>query len=209
MVETGQDKSELRKEKNKMDGSVRLDNDISYPCAPEVEKAYGVLATKHKDAAASRDEHKAALDTLQAKHDALTEEHEKLKKVDNAAEITAGVKARSDLIAKVVPMLSEEDAKKADAMSDAELRIAGIAAQVEKFDGKDADGKEHTGDYIAARLDAAVETFEKSDAADKARGSDIVGDHSGRKDAQTLAEARADMAERQAGNAKPKDKEKK
>lgn len=204
-----QDTKEPRKEKKAMPGTVKLDSGISYEVPPEVEAGYAKVATERGDAIAKRDEHKTALDKLQAKHDALTEEHEKLKKVDNAAEITAGVKARSDLLAKVKPMLSEEDAKKADDMTDAELRIAGIASQVEKFDGKDEDGKDRSDDYISARLDAAVEAFADSDKAKREDGKTVIGDGSGHKDAEDLADSRQKMQDRRDGKAEDKDKDKK
>lgn len=186
-----------------MEGSVRLDNGITYECAPEVEKAYAELAAKHTDAATKRDEHKSELDTLQAKHDALAEEHEKLKKVDNVAAVADGVKARSKLLETVRPMVGEEVAKKLDDMSDAELRVAGIASQVEKFDAKDK-----TEDYLAARFDAAVEKFDASEAAKKEQGKSVVGDGSGRKDEDDDPDkARQEMIERQDGKKKAKDKE--
>ena len=195
-----------RKETKAMDGSVRLDNGITYECAPEVEKAYAELATKHSDAAAKRDEHKAALDALQGKHDAQTKELEEAKKVDHADAVAKGVKSRVALVEAVKPMLSEEDVKKVDEMSDAQLRIAAITATDEKFDAKDEDGKVRSDDYLKARFDGAVIAFEKSEKAKQ--GSAVVGDGSGRKDEDDDPDkARQEMIERQDGKKKAKDKE--
>ena len=206
MVETAHKKTEMRKE-TKMDlVKLRLDsNGISYDVPAEVEADYGTMRKDRDDAVAESKAKTAAHDELQAKHDALTEEHEKLKKVDNAAEITAGVKARSDLVAKVKPMLSEEDAKKADDMTDAELRMAGVKAQVENFDEKDADGKERSDEYMTVRLEAAVETFDAAEKIKREDGAAVIGDHSGHVDAKDLGDARAKMQARRDGTAKDKD----
>ncbi len=205
MVESGQEKSDLRKEKKKMPGKVRLDSGIEYECPPEVEAAYNAVTKMRDDAAEKLAAETKAKDELQGKLDAQTKELEEAKKIDNAAAIVEGVKARVALVEAVKPMLSEEDAKKMDAMTDAELRIAAIKATDEKFDAKDADGKERSEDYLRARFDAAVVAFENS--AKAKQGKTVVGDGSGRQDEDVdPVAAREDMIRRQDG-AKTKDKE--
>ena len=208
MVETGLEKSELGKEKTKMPGKVRLDSGIEYECPPEVEAAYNAVTKARTDAADALTAETKAKDELQGKHDALVKEAEELKKVDNADAISKGVKARVALEAAVKPMLSEEDAKKIDAMSDSELRVAAIKASDEKFDGKDADGKARSDDYLAARFDAAVVAFEDSEKTKRADGKTVIGDGSGHKDDEDDPDkARDDMIARQDG-VKPKAKDK-
>ena len=198
-----------RKETKAMEGTVKLDSGISYEVPPEVEAGYAKVAKERGELAAKRDELQKSLDELQGKHDALTSETEELKKVDNADAIAQGVKARVALVESVKPMLSEEDAKRADEMTDAELRIAAIKATDEKFDAKDEDGKDRSEDYLKARFDAAAVAFEKSDAAKKKQGAAVVGTGKGRKDGDEidLDEKRQDMMDREDGKKKPKDKE--
>ena len=208
MVETGLEKSELGKEKTKMPGKVRLDSGIEYECPPEVEAAYNAVTKARTDAADALTAETKAKDELQGKHDALVKEAEELKKVDNADAISKGVKARVALEAAVKPMLSEEDAKKIDAMSDSELRVAAIKASDEKFDGKDEDGKARSDDYLAARFDAAVVAFEDSEKTKRADGKTVIGDGSGHKDDEADPDkARDEMIARQDG-VKPKAKDK-
>ena len=184
-----------------MPGKVRLDSGIEYECPPEVEAAYNAVKQERTDAVEKLTAETAAKDALQAKHDALAEEVEKLKKVDNAGAIAEGVKARSALLAKVKPMLSEEDAKKADEMSDKDLQVAAIQSQVEKFD---AEGK--SDDYLAARFDAAVESFEEAEKTKKEDGKTVIGDGSKKRDGEVdLDDSRQDMMDRRDG--KKKDKE--
>ena len=210
MVETGLEKSELGKEKTKMDlVKLRLDSSgIAYDVPPEVASEFATLGKKHSDAADALTAETKAKDELQGKHDALVKEAEELKKVDNADAISKGVKARVALEAAAKPMLSEEDAKKIDAMSDSELRVAAIKASDEKFDGKDADGKARSDDYLAARFDAAVVAFEDSEKTKRADGKTVIGDGSGHKDDEADPDkARQDMIDRQDG-VKPKAKDK-
>jgi hypothetical protein len=119
------------------------------------------------------------MDKLQAKHDALEKEHEELKKVDNAEAIAEGVKARVALLEAVKPMLSEEDAKKADSMTDEELRIAAIRAAA---------------------------AFAESEKTKREDGKSVIGDGSGHVDAEDLDAARQKMQGRRDGTAKEEDK---
>jgi len=192
-----------RKETKIMPGKVRLDSGIEYECPPEVEAAYGDVTKARADAVEKLTAETKAKDELQGKFDAQEKELEEAKKVDNADAIAKGVKARVALVESVKPMLSEEDAKKADEMTDAELRVAAITATDEKFDGKD-----RSEDYLVARFDAAVVAFEKSDAAKKKQGSAVVGDGSARVDAEDLDTARDKMIARLDGTAKAKAKDK-
>ena len=190
-----------RRETKTMKGTLKLDS-LTYECDPEVAVAYEKLAKKHDDATASRDEHKSALDTLQAKHDAQTEEIEKLKAVDNTDAIAKGVAELSKVLEAVKPMVTEEVAKKLDGMTADEMRLEGIKSQFEKFDNADKSD-----DYRAAMFVAAVEKH--ADAAKQKQGSDIVGDHSGRKDADDidLDAKRQEMIDREDGKTKDKGKE--
>lgn len=203
MIEIGHHKSDLRKETRKMPGKVRLDSGIEYECPPEVEAAYEAKTVEGAEAAMKRDELRKSLDTLQGEHDALKKEKEELEKQDSSEAIAEGAKARVALLEAVKPMLGEEDAKKADAMSDKELQIAAIKAGDEKFD---AEGK--SDDYLAARFDAAKVAFDASEAGKKKQGAAVVGDGSGRTDAddEDPDNARAKMIERRDGK-KEKDKE--
>lgn len=212
MVQADRKKNEPRKETKTMPETVKLrldSNGISYDVPEEVEADYGTMRKDRDDAVEKTKDETKAKDELQGKFDAQTEELEKLKKVDNTDAIAKGVAERSKLLETVRPMVKEDVAKKLDEMTDAEIKIAGIASQVEKFDGKDADGKDHSDDYIKARLSGAVEAFEKTDEANSATGSTVVGNGERRKDAGTAAEARDRMKARHDGTAKPKDKEKK
>ncbi|MDK1020026.1 MAG: DUF2213 domain-containing protein [Candidatus Hydrogenedentes bacterium] len=212
MVETGHKKSDSRKETKTMPDTVKLRLDssgISYDVPVEVESEYATIRKDRDGAVTKLAAETKAKDELQGKHDALTAETEKLKKVDNGSAIAKGVKARVALVEAVRPMLSKEDAKKADEMTDAELRIAAIKATDDKFDAKDKDGKDRSEDYLAARFDAAVVTFKKLDAAKKKQGAAVVGDGSGHTDdVPDLDKLRQDMMDRQDGKMKPKDKDK-
>jgi hypothetical protein len=201
MVEIGQDESGSRKGKTKMPGKVRLDSGIEYECPPEVEAAYAEKSKAVVELADKRDSLQSEMDKLQAKHDALEKEHEELKKVDNAEAIAEGVKARVALLEAVKPMLSEEDAKKADSMTDEELRIAAIRATDEKFD---AEGK--SDDYLAARFDHAAAAFAESEKTKREDGKSVIGDGSGHVDAEDLDAARQKMQGRRDGTAKEEDK---
>jgi hypothetical protein len=204
MVETGQDRSGSRKEKTKMPGTVKLDSSgISYEVPPEVAAEFETIRKDRDDAAGKLTEETAAKDALQAKHDALAEKVEKLEKIDNAAAIAEGVKTRVALVEKVKPMVSEEIAAKFDGMTDSEIRIEGIKSQVEKFD---AEGK--SDDYLAARFDAAVEAFEKSEK--EKEGSQVVGKGTRKKDAEDEDPdvARQKMIEKADAAASGKDKDK-
>ena len=202
MVESGHDESELRKEHKTMDGKVRLDSGVSYDVPPEVEAEFGTLRKERKDAAETLAAEKTAKAELQGKLDGVSKELEELKKVDNADAIAKGVKERVELLAAVKPMLSEEDAKKADDMDDAALRIAAIMTTDKEFK---AEGRDEG--YIKGRFDAAVSAFAASDKAKREDGKAVIGDGSGHKDDDDPAKAREEMQKRRDGTAKAKDKE--
>ncbi len=206
MVETGLEKSGSRKEKPKMDlVKLRLDSSgITYDVPAEVEAEYGTMRKDRADAVEKSTAETKAKDELQAKHDALTEEVEKLKKIDHTDAVAKGVAARSKLLEAVKPMVSEEVAKKLDGMTDAEVRLEGIKSQVENFDGKDADGKDLSEDYLAARLIGAVEKH--ADALKLDEGGKVIGDGTGHKDSGSAADARERMKTRHDGTGETKDK---
>lgn len=87
---------------------------------------------------------------MTAERDTLTDKVEQLEKVDHSEEISAAVKARLELERTAEKYLDKE--AKIDSMSDVEIREALIlkASPEAKLDGKSAD-------YIAARLDGALE----------------------------------------------------
>ena len=205
MVETGQDPSGSRKEKRKMPPptvSMKLDSSgISYDVPAEVEAEYGTIRKDRDDAVTKRDALQAELDKLQGTHDAQTKELEELKKVDNADAVAEGVKTRVALLEAVKPMLSEEEAKKADSMTDNELRIAAITAGDEKF-----DAAEKSDDYLEARFDQAKITFEASEKTKREDGKSVIGDGTGHVDAEDLGAAREKMQGRRDGTATDKDK---
>lgn len=189
---------------------LRLDSTgITYDVPEEVEAEYGTLRKDRDDAVEKLTAETAAKDELQGKYDAQTKELEDAKKIDHADAIAKGVKARAALEGAVKPMLSEEVAEKMDGMSDDELRIAAIKATDEKFDAKDADGKDRSAEYIKARFDGAVIAFEQSDKAKREDGKTVIGDGSGHKDAEDLADSRQKMQDRRDGKAEDKDKGKK
>ena len=202
-----------RKEKTKMPDTVKLRLDstgLAYDVPPEVDAGYKALAKERTDVAEKLTAATAAMAELQGKHDGVTKELEDLKKVDNADAITKGVKARVELLAAVRPMLSEEDAKKADAMDDAALRIAAIKTMDKDFDAEKLDMADDVkAGYIKGRFDSAVSAFADSDEAKREDGKTVIGDGSGHKDAEDLADSRQKMQDRRDGKAEDKDKGKK
>ena len=97
------------------------------------------------------------IDKIQANLDALTEENEKLKsnkadtKTDSKA-ISAAVQNRLKIEKVARKTLSEEEAAKIDDMDDAEIKIAVLKADSEKFD---PEGKSEV--YIDARFDIVAD----------------------------------------------------
>ena len=105
-------------------------------------------------------------------------------------------------------MLSEEDAKKADAMDDAALRIAAIKTMDKDFDVEKLDmADELKAGYIKGRFDSAVSAFAASDKAKREDGKAVIGDHSAPKSADDLAAKRKDMQDRRDGKTADKDKD--
>jgi hypothetical protein len=137
--------------------TVKLDsNGLPYEALPEVAAELESLKKARQDAADALTAMTTERDTLQAKMDAAEKELEELKKVDNAAAIRDGVKARLDL----------------ETMSDDEIRIAII-----KRTDKDFDPEGKSADYLAARFDAAKDilaSMKKTDA-----GIQLVGGGAG------------------------------
>ncbi len=158
----------------------------------EVAKVTTDLTTKHE---AEKVALQKELDATKGRLDSITEEAAKLR-VD-ADTLKAGMRdeagaleARAMKLAKRSYGLKrawrklfgkdtdkdpdaddDEDEKKLDAMTDREIQVACITKAQPKFDAKDADGKDRSDDYIAARFDAVMETAKKADGK---RVGDVV-----------------------------------
>jgi len=128
-------------------------------------------------------------------------ELEDLKKVDNSDAIDKGVKARVALLEAVKPMLSKEDAEKADSMTDKELRVAAIKSQDKEF-----EEAERSDDYLSGAFESAVKRFAESDKTKRDEAGKVIGDGSGHEDADDPATAREKMKARRDGTAADKDK---
>ena len=213
MVEIGPDKSGSRKEKTPMPDLVKLRLDstgLPYDVPPEVDAAYKALSKERTDAVAALKVEKTAKAELQGKHDGVAKELEDAKKIDHADAIAKGVKARVELLDAVRPMLSEEDAKKADSMDDAALHVAAIKTMDKDFDAEKLDmADDLKAGYIKGRFDSAVAAFRDSDKVKRDEAGKVIGDGSGHEDSESLEEARAKMTARLDGSAKPEDKDKK
>jgi hypothetical protein len=125
---------------------IRLDSGIEYECAPEVKVE---IEKMRKDSA----EAKKAMDTMQAKFDALEADLKKEQegrvadKAEHIAKFDEAVKARVELL-KVAEAHKVENA---DSMSDTEIKTAVIKAV--RGDAINLDGK--SADYIEAAYDMA------------------------------------------------------
>lgn len=135
---------------------VRIDN-IEYDAAQEVinflskETARADSAeSATKSEIAAHDKTKAERDTLKARVDALETE---LKKVPEL--VAAGVKARIELERKAAVVLDEKD-RDVSALSDEDVKKKIVLAVFPdaKLDGVSAD-------YLNARVDSAIEAFDK------------------------------------------------
>ena len=196
---------EERKETRTMPGKmVKLDSGIAYECPPEVEAAYNVKTKELTETTEKRDALQTELDTLKGKHDGLKKEKEELEKKDSGKEIAEAAKVRVGLLGTVAKMVSEEEAKKLDSMTDDELRIAAIKATDKDFD---PEGK--SADYLQARFDGASTTFNKAGSSKSKQGKTVVGSGTHRQDEDEgdPDKARDTMIRRQDG-IKDKDEDK-
>jgi hypothetical protein len=152
----------------KMDGSVRLDSGIDYPCAPEVAVEVGKLREERSELKSKLDSASKATEALQGKHDALEAKVKELEARDDSAETQKRVKARIALETAGRKRLSKEDAEKLDSMSDDEIRKAVILAVQPKAE---LEGKSE--DYLRARFDSVCELPEEK--RDDGQGRKVVG----------------------------------
>lgn len=151
-----------------MEGSVRLDSGIDYPCAPEVAVEVEKLRKDRSELKSKLDSASKDMEALQGKHDALASKVEELEKRDDSAEVQTRVKARIALETAARPRLSKEDAEKLDGMSDDDIRKAVILAKSPKAD---LEGKGP--EYLSARFDAICE--EPEERRDDGQGRKVVG----------------------------------
>jgi hypothetical protein len=171
-----------------MEGSVRLDSGIDYPCAPEVAVEVDKLRKDRTELQSKLDSASKDMEALQGKHDALDAKVKELEKRDDSAEVQKRVKARIALETAARERLPKEAVEKMDGMSDDDIRKAVILAKTPKAD---LEGK--SSEYIGARFDAICE--EPEEPRNDGQGNKVVG--SGKPTVPDSADkARTDSMER-------------
>jgi len=194
--EIGWADTQVREDKQITMAKIRI-HDAEYEVSEAVAAAYtaqrredmkhtAMLEAKLKELEVGSEEYeklKAEIEALKAKKDAaegradqLEEEVKQLKtsRTDTSDEaIAKRVRERLDLYRKASPLLKDEQREKLDSLSDLEIMKAVIRSKSEKINLDDKSS-----DYIAARFDAIVETFDSSkglqQAADTVRVNPLV-----------------------------------
>lgn len=141
---------------------IRLDG-IDFEVTEQVAQAFKARLDRAEAETAAKEAElkklRADLDASNGRADALDADLKKVR-ADNAPEkIDAKIKARADLLSKASAVCGSDF--KADGLSDDEIKravIVKVSPEV-KLDGKSAD-------YVAARFDAALESFEAGEGDD-------------------------------------------
>lgn len=168
-----------RKESRTM--KVKLDSGLEYECAPEVSVE---LERVKKDAAEQRvaaEDATKKLDAVTAERDEFKTRAEKAEKIDHTEAITAGIKARLDVLDVARKVVDDETKKKLDGMSNEDIRKAVILASDPelKLDGKSED-------YLAVRFDMIVEKLDAKGDDDQAqKNANTALGGTGRRDGAT------------------------
>ncbi len=175
----------------KMEGSVRLDSGIDYPCAPEVAVEVEKLRKDRSELQSKLESGSKATEELQGKHDALEAKVKELEARDDASAIRDGVKARLALVNAATPHLPKETVEKLDDMSDLDIQKAVILAA-----NPEAKLDEATEDYVRGAFEIACQKpTEKKDG----QGAKVVGapgKRQDRSDPPDAEQARLDKIER-------------
>ena len=130
------------------------DNSLASAITQALEKRDSALAAVKVEFETVKTDSKKELDGLQAKHDQLKDENDKMKKdAEDAPKVAELVKARVSLVEAAKPHLDKEAVEKLDDLDDRGVKVAVIKSKVEKFDDKD-----RSDDYINARYDGIIES---------------------------------------------------
>jgi hypothetical protein len=137
---------------------VNLDS-IQYDAAPEVakalEKANAAIEEKKKcieDAQVAYKNLQTDHETLQGKHDALADELKKAKAANDNIDVVSLAKARLKIVDQARAILSKEEVKTIDDMSDIDIKKAVIKAM-----SSDVSLDEASETYINGRYDACID----------------------------------------------------
>lgn len=145
--------------------TVKLDG-LDYQASPEIDKELRKhqknieslqknLDAKEKDSEKEMDEMKAKYDEMKAKYDELKKEYDELKGKRGDAEIAVLAKERVKLLTQSKDFINVDSFYE---KSEREIKEAVIKS---RYNSIDLSGKSN--DYVTARFDALIESFEKEE----------------------------------------------